>query len=544
MSNLDPTSHELAMMARRNAAQDAQLGRIIADSEAEFSVRHLKAYACLMWPHLNTGSPVVRSWYLDAIADHLDAVKRFLLGEPGGIQRLLISIIFRSAKSTMTSVAFPTWLWLHDPRLRILSGSYDYNLSERDTWASRLAMQSPTYQRLLAHQKRFRKMPGSTTEPLAWDFAGDQNTKGNYANTRGGVRIATQVGGGTGKGGRVIILDDALSIDGARSDAMVREANDWLWSTLWSRQDVPEATAFINAAHRTREDDPIGEALARDLGFEYLALPLCYDPALRRRATSIGFEDPRTRRGTTLAPKRWTEKVVADLRKSLRGNFQALAQQNPSSTLNKPIKRSMLIRWRMDLLPKFDKLVMSWDTAFKGFDPSQKTNANKKKKSEDLSWTVGQVWGIKGSRAYLLDQVGEQVDFIGQERMFETLYAKWKRTSYSLIEAEANGDALISSLGQRYRGLIPIDPRRQGSKFQRLLAVLPFFEAGNVLLPPDDAAEWVEAFVRRLLSFPSTVEPDDEVDCLSQLLRYEFLEEIDRDGSDPLGAARTRALAS
>lgn len=544
MINIDPTGHEIAAMSRRNAVQDAQLGRIVDDSEAEFAVRHLKAYACLMWPHLNTGSPVVRSWYLDAIADHLDAVKRFLCKEPGGIQRLLISIVFRSAKSTMTSVAFPTWLWLHDPRLRILSGSYDYNLSERDTWASRLAMQSPTYARLLAHQKRFRKLPGSASEPFAWDFSGDMNTKGNYANTRGGVRIATQVGGGTGKGGRVIILDDALSIDGARSDAMVREANDWLWSTLWSRQDVPEETAFVNAAHRTREDDPIGEALARDLGFEYLALPLCYDPALRRRATSIGFEDPRTRRGTTLAPKRWTEKVVADLRKSLRGNFQALAQQNPSSTLHKPIKRSMLVRWRMDLLPKFDKLVMSWDTAFKGFDPTQKTNTKKAKKSEDLSWTVGQVWGIKGPRAYLLDQVGEQADFTGQERMFEALYAKWKRTSYSLIEAEANGDALISSLGARYKGLIPIDPRRQGSKFQRLLAVLPFFEAGNVLLPPDDAGEWVEAFVRRLLAFPSTVEPDDEVDCLSQLLRYEFLEEIDRDGSDPLGAARTRALAS
>ena len=75
----------------------------------ERAVRSLRHYIPLVWAALMTGTPLVRGWYLDAIADHLDALKRFLLGQPGGLQRLAIAGPARSIKSTAPRPRLALW---------------------------------------------------------------------------------------------------------------------------------------------------------------------------------------------------------------------------------------------------------------------------------------------------------------------------------------------------------------------------------------------------------------------------------------------------
>jgi predicted phage terminase large subunit-like protein len=91
---------------------------------------------------------------------------------------------------------------------------------------------------------------------------------------------------------------------------------------------------------------------------------------------------------------------------------------------------------------------------------------------------------------------------------------KW--SGHVLIEAKANGDAVLSVLASKVSGLIAVDP--QGGKFSRASAIAGLFEAGNVYLPANLA--WVDEFITdELLRFPRCSH-DDRVDAMTQALTY------------------------
>ena len=77
--------------------------------ETELDVRSMRRYFRRIWDDLGTGSRLVAGWYLDAILDHVEAVGRFLLGKPGGIQRLAIAGPARSIKSTAPRPRLALW---------------------------------------------------------------------------------------------------------------------------------------------------------------------------------------------------------------------------------------------------------------------------------------------------------------------------------------------------------------------------------------------------------------------------------------------------
>ena len=106
-----------------------------------------------------------------------------------------------------------------------------------------------------------------------------------------------------------------------------------------------------------------------------------------------------------------------------------------------------------------------------------------------------------------------------------------------LVEAKANGDAVINVLRDTIGGLIPITPT--ASKEARASACTPFVEAGNVWLPEassgnvilwrknaeEETGGWedseagspVEHFIAECAAFPKG-KHDDAVDSLSQAL--------------------------
>ena len=108
------------------------------------------------------------------------------------------------------------------------------------------------------------------------------------------------------------------------------------------------------------------------------------------------------------------------------------------------------------------------------------------------------------------------MEFVPTVAAFAKLAAKWPQATLKLVEDKANGPALMSMLAKRIPGIVPYDPGRIG-KVQRLLAVAPLIEAGNVHIPTDSLASWADEYIEEHAGFPNAAH-DDLVDMTSQAL--------------------------
>jgi predicted phage terminase large subunit-like protein len=178
--------------------------------------------------------------------------------------------------------------------------------------------------------------------------------------------------------------------------------------------------------------------------------------------------------------------------------WSALYQQRPSPLGGGIFKRNDW-QYYLQAPAAFDDMLQSWDCAFKD------------KGSSD--YVVGQVWGVKGSDKYLLDQVRDHLSFGATVNAIRVLSAKWPKAHTKLVEDKANGTAVIDTLKHEISGLIPVQP--EGGKEARAHAVSCEVEAHNVYLP--QYANWVADFVEECAAFPAAAH-DDQVDAMTQAL--------------------------
>ena len=90
----------------------------------------------------------IDNWHIQLICDHLQA-----LGD-GRIQRdLLINIPPGLAKSLLTAVFWPAWLWTKRPETRFFHASYAQSLSSRDSVKCRKLIRSSWYQERWTRQQ-------------------------------------------------------------------------------------------------------------------------------------------------------------------------------------------------------------------------------------------------------------------------------------------------------------------------------------------------------------------------------------------------------
>jgi predicted phage terminase large subunit-like protein len=423
----------------------------------------------------------VQGWHIDAIADHLTAVTT------GQIRNLLINVPPRHSKSTIVSVMWPAWEWITHPERRWLFASYAESLAVRDN-------------------VRCRRLIGSAWYQANWgdrfQLTGDQNTKGRFENDRGGHRVALGAGGSaTGEGGDRLIVDDAHNIATVESPEVRRGVLDW-FDVVWStRRNDPKTTARVIIMQRSHCDDLAGHVLEQG-GWEHLCIPAEYEGD--RRTTSIGWSDPRQAEGELLWPARFGPTEIADVKRQL-GSFAYAGQyqQRPVPAGGGVWKRDWFRFYRRaDLPPKFDMVVASWDCAFRDVKTSD--------------FVAGQLWGRKAADFYLLDQVHGRFDFPATLQKVRDLNARarWP-VNATLVEAAANGVAVIQTLQREIPGLIPISP--QGGKESRAAAIAPMIEAGNVLLPMSEEEPWVLDMLLEFVTFPAA-KHDDRVDAASQAL--------------------------
>jgi predicted phage terminase large subunit-like protein len=502
------------------------------------------------WKYIDS-SDFTDGWPIQAVADHLQSVA------DGDIKRLIINIPPRCAKSSLTSVAFPAWVWAQPwsghtsgPGIQFLHASYAQQLSLRDSVKCRRLIESPWYQSMWGDR---------------FSLTSDQNTKTRFDNNKGGSRLSTSVGSAlTGEGGNIIVVDDPNAAQEAFSEASIYNTIEWWDSALSTRLNDPKHGSFVVIQQRLSEEDLTGHILSKDMGeWTHLCLPMRYEWR-RHSYSSLGWHDPRgldedgeplievsedgeripinidaeieldKREGTLLWPERFGEREVAILERQL-GPWASAGQlqQRPEPKGGGIIKSDWWQPWDATNYPNMDMIIACVDTAY-----------TKKTENDPSAMTV---WGIFSQDVTVQSPNhagGRHGGLISYERPYtETnprvmlMYAwqgryelhdlvnkvsetcKKMKVDTLLIENKAAGHSVAQEIKRMYGferfNVQMFDPKSQ-DKLARLYSVQHLFAEGLVYAPNKS---WAEMVILQVGQFPKG-KHDDLVDTVSMAMRH------------------------
>src|SRR5580692_11700206 len=236
--------------------------------------RKLYEFVVQAWPVLEPDVPFVDGIHVRAICSHLQAVTE------GRIQNLIINVPPGHAKSLLTTVFWPAWVWIDHPETRWLFSSYREPLATRDSVKCRRLIESDWYQQRWGGR---------------YQLASDQNQKNRFENTRTGYRVVLPMFAGTGERGDYVVVDDPHSVEQAESEAERSNAVEWWNGSMATRLNDFRTGHKVVIQQRLHEADLSGDLLAKG-GYELLCLPAEFEPE-RRCSTSIGWSDPREQSG-------------------------------------------------------------------------------------------------------------------------------------------------------------------------------------------------------------------------------------------------------
>jgi hypothetical protein len=353
---------------------------------------HFSLFLMKVFETLHPGEPPLKlAWYLQAMCHALSEVAA------GRKHRLVITVPPRHLKSITASVAFVAWLLGHNPSLKIMVASYSHDLARLHSRLTRTVMEASWYQN---------------------DFPGTRiSDRGNRAleleTSLGGVRKAVSVGGSiTGFGADLIIVDDCMKADEARSQAARDGVRGWFDNTLSTRLNDKANGQIVSIQQRLHEDDLPAYMLEK--GYEHLNLP-----AIAEKQERICIGENRWHQrfvGDLLDPEREDQNVLDQLRRDLGGAvFAAQYQQDPVAP------EGNLLRWEWfgtyDEVPErhhFLKVIQSWDTAMSAAPTSD--------------YCVCTTWGFHREKYkwYLLDVYRQRLDFPDLKRAVVRLKQQWK----------------------------------------------------------------------------------------------------------------------
>jgi predicted phage terminase large subunit-like protein len=476
---------------RSETRPDVAIGEAIRRAVGALSVERMEFadFARKAWHVIEPATDLEWNWHIDLLCDHLEAL--YL----GRATRLAVNMPPRTIKSIFCSVLWPCWLWTRRPWTRFIFSSYSQDLATEFSVKRRRVITSEWYQARWGAIVRLQD---------------DKDLKTEFENTQTGVMSTTSTGGTvTGKGADVIVIDDPQNPKMAESEPLRKQANDHYSNTLVTRLNDKKRGVILLTQQRLHVDDNTGRALSEG-GWNHLEVPAFFE-RLRTYLGPVSKRRFERKAGTFLQPSREGRAEFDKMRRAMGSRaHDAQYQQKPSSETGNVWKR----RWWQfytELPGGFDLQLQSWDLTFK------KTKAG--------SYIVGQVWGLRGSQKYLLDQMRFRGDYPESKRAIRSLTLKWPMAAAKLVEDKANGPALIADLRSTISGIVAVEP--VGDKSVRAHAVAPTIEAGDVWLPhpdicpvdPDSGSgrPWVEDYLEECSAFPEAPQ-DDQVDCTSQAL--------------------------
>lgn len=446
--------------------------------------RSFKDFVKLFWPTLHPATPLVWEPYIEAICEHLERITEY--------KNLLINLPPGFAKTTLISVMFPAWHWLREPSERFLCSSYSLKLSKRDSINTRRLIDSPLY------QKCYGDLIKLTT---------DVNTIEKFENDARGYRVSCSVESGvTGERATVLIVDDPISVDDARSEGERRKVIDWWTQVMPSRLNNPENNCRIVVGQRVHEEDLSGFILKTDpSSWCHLSLPLEYQGD--NHPNKFGWIDRRSKPGELLTRRFGTE-TVQSLRAQLGASgFSAQYNQAPAPASGE-FFRADWFRYYEEAGGNYlieGKLIAPescWRFATVDLAISTKSTAD---------YTVAAIWDATPEGELILVHLHR--GRIEGTRIVPTLKAlnHEYRPSYWGIEDVAFQRLILQQA--RQQGLTVRSLKPESDKIVRSIPLQVKMESGQVFFPK--SKPWTMDVELELLKFGPNCTRDDIVDCCS-----------------------------
>lgn len=440
------------------------------------------------WPLIDPGHPYVDGWPMKAVCDHLQACSE------GKIRRIVFNVPPGFSKSTCVSVLYPAWQW--GPRRmawqRFITISHSAQLTTGFNRRCRELILSPQYQVLWGG---------------VYQLASDQKGKIEFANTAGGWRLASSIGG-TVMGFRadVVQLDDPNKTKDVDSEARTEEALQFSSEVLPTRIADEKTSVVMLIQQRTSDRDVSGFLLSKALGYEHLCIPMRFEPDHPTPSrTALGWVDPRTEPGELAWPERFDEEATARLEAELSswgGDFAVAGQMQ-----QRPIPRGggMFQEGKVefvDSVPDAGIRVRGWDLA---------ASADRR-----AARTVGVKLALgTNGRVYVEDVVLGQWGPHDVERMMKATVDRDGPSVEQSIPQDPGqaGKAQRAAFAKLLHGKRFIFSPETGSKDTRAAPFAAQWNGANVSVVR--GAEWTDRYVAELCAFPNGVN-SDQVDASSR----------------------------
>lgn len=406
-----------------------------------------------------------------------------------GTSWLVFTMPPQEGKSERVSRTFPVWCLQRRPDWRIAIISY------ADALAMRWGRQ--TRNDIAGDPELGLAIAPDIAAQKEWQLDGH----------RGGIVTAGIGSGLTGRPVDVLIIDDPLKDRKEAESPTTRQTCIDFWRSVASTR-LPERSIVILVMTRWHQDDLAGFLLANHPDdFRLINIPAQADHDPEKGEVDVLGRAP----GEYMVSARKRTIGGWQLKQRAAGSYdwQALYQGHPSPPEGGIFKRHW---WRIRtrplayergdgswFIPGAEEVIISLDATFKDSDGSD--------------FVCFQVWSRRGPKLDLIDQVCERMEFTETCSTFINLIAKWPQARLRLIEAKANGPAIVSALRNRVGGLVEYEPK--DSKEGRARAVSPFAEAGDIGVPDPLTTPWAAAFIEQAAAFPNGAH-DDMVDAFTQ----------------------------
>ena len=387
-------------------------------------------------------------------------------------------------------VEFVSWVAGKNPDLKVIYASFSDRLGVRA---------NTNLQRIYATSRYRMIFPGTRTSLTSVDSgeagpAMRTQTIIEYVGREGSFRNTTVRGAINGESLDLGVIDDPIKGREEAGSKTVRDRTwDWLTDDFLTR--FSEGAGMLAILTRWHVDDPIGR-LKSELGDKVRVVSY---PA-------IAVQDERHRKeGEALFPEHKSLDFLLQQKAIMASvNWEALYQQNPRVIGGDIIRGKWFGRYTQLPILKFRAIYA---------DTAQKT-------AERNDYSVFECWGLgEDGKLYLLDMIRGKWEAPELKRRAIAFWSKHKvldamklgQLREMKVEDKASGTGLIQEL--KWPALIPIvGIERVKDKYTRVLDVLGYIEAGNVMLPED--APFTNDFIAECEAFTADDSHlhDDQVD--------------------------------
>jgi len=431
---------------------------------------------------------LIDNWHIKYLCDTLQGMaERVFRGRPKEYD-LIVNVPPGSTKSTIFSEMFIPWTWTRMPAARHICGSHAFDLGMDLSRKSR---------DIIRTGERYKNRPSYKECWPEIQLRGDQDTKGYFANTLGGMRKSVTVGGKSPVGfhAHFLIVDDPIDPQKALSEVELKNANDWMAETLPSRMVDKRITPTMLIMQRLHQNDPSGNRLEKKGAGKVLHICLPADASefqVRPKRLLDHYQDG------LLDPVRLSRQIL----KETRANIGAYGYSGQYGQHPVPLGGGMF---------KTDRIRI--DTPSKGMT-KQTRYWDKAATADGGAYTVGVKEGIdQDKRVWVLDVIRGQWDSDQRERIIrQTAEMDGIKVVIGLEQEPGSGgkESALSTV-RRLQGFRVRTDRPTGDK---ALRADPFGCQVNEHNVSIVKAEWNREYLEELRFFPNS-RYKDQVDASS-----------------------------